>query len=737
MRSIKQRSSKRNDLFRRFLRAYIAVLAVPMVFGVIVYQTAFTAVEEQAIDTHRAILRQTQSALERSLREVERLALEIANDPKVRRFAFLDEPYQGANAYAILDTASTLSDRAFNNEMILGYYVYFAENEMVLGPDFASPMRRFYPDRFRYRGIPYTRWVREFVTETHLGTYVPSSETIVNDQEENVITYLRSFPVPGRPRGVIAILLDNRELEKLFQGIDLDIGGWAAVLDASGTVVTQTSQEMAALSLDFAGNGDRSRIERLSGRAMLLTSLTSPSSDWTYVAVVPVESVMQRVETIRRVVVTVVIATLLVGIGLAAVMAYRHTKPVQLLVHNNRALQDELKAQAPFLRAAFLERLLRGEFYSEHETRNIIEHVDVDLRGAAYTVVLVGVDGSLDQSADTGLSSLQERRLMVEDILRREAGAAKVVLHNMYDRRITAIVVHDDGVPEIAHGQVERLVARWQRVVHTHGLAHLSFGVGGSYAALTDIARSFEEARSALSHLQFLHSSSVAWFSDLNRSKQGYYFPQELETRLMNAVRAGDANAVEALLGHLREENVSERSLTEEYVRLLAFDLWATVLKLLDEQVIRDERLADETRRQYTDVALAEPHIALDACARSLYSLCESVETRKKSHNSTVVKRVKEFIQRHYADPGLSLTLLSQEFSVSEAYLSGLFKEQTGENLSAYLQSVRMRHAKDLLDETYIPVKDVGKRVGYPSYSTFARAFKRVFGVSASDYRAG
>lgn len=734
------RSTKRNEFFRRFLRAYIAVLAVPMVFGTIVYHTAFTAVEEQAIDTHRAILRQTQSALERSLREVERLALEIANDPKIRRFAFLDEPYRGANAYAILDTASTLTDRAFNNEMILGYYVFFKENEMVLGPDFASRMRRFYPELFQYSGIPYTRWVREFVTAPHIGTYVPAHEARVRDQNATIITYLRSFPVAGRPHGVVAILLDNAEFSNLFEGIDLDIGGWAAVMDGSGRVITQTSggtEPTPALPVTITNAPDRSRIEQVNGRAMLITTLRSTTSDWTYIAVVPVESVMQRVETIRRVVVAVVIATVMVGIALAAVMAYRHTKPVQLLVHDNRALQSELKAQAPLLRAAFLERLLRGEFYSEHETRNIIEHVDVDLRGQAYTVILVGVGDGADRRPENELPGLQERRLMVQDVFGREVGSTRVILHNMYDRRITAIVVHDDDVPEIAHGQVERLVARWQRVAHGHGLAEVSFGVGGLCTALTDIAGSFEEARSALGHLQYLHSSSVAWFSDLSRSKQGYHFPQELETRLMNAVRAGDAEAVEALLEQLREENLGGRSLSEEYVRLLAFDLWATVLKLLEEQVIRDEELAKDTRSQFTDVALAEPHIALDACARSFYRLCESVDARKKSHNNTVVNRVKDFIQRHYADPALSLTLLSQEFSVSEAYLSGLFKEQTGENLSTYLQSVRMRHARDLLEETYIPVKDVGRRVGYPSYSTFARAFKRVFGVSASDFRTG
>jgi AraC-like DNA-binding protein len=504
------------------------------------------------------------------------------------------------------------------------------------------------------------------------------------------------------------------------------------VLNQSGGVLTGTERDGIPAQLDL--KSDRTEIRRIDGRSMLVTGVQSGRTGWTYAAVVPVEGVLQRVETIRRVVVGVVVVTVLVGLGVAAVMAHRHTKPVQLLLHDNRALHDELERQAPFLRAAFLERLFRGEFYSEEETRSVIDHVDVDLRGAGYTAILVEVGADL--TSNDQLASVQRRRIIVRDALYREGGSMKLVMHDMYDHRIAVIAVHTDEDPDIATGDVDRLLRRWSRVLQTHGLPDIRFGVGSFRRELTGVAASFEEARSALAYLQFLQSSTVAWFGDLSPSKRGYYYPQELETRLMNAVRAGDAGAVEHLLSEIREKNINERTLSQEFVRLLAYDLWATVLKLLEERVVRDDELTEEARSSYTQLDPAEPHIALDACARALYKLCASVEARKKSHNTSVADRIKAFIERRYADPALSLTLLSEEFSVSEAYLSGLFKEQTGENLSTYLQSVRMHHAKRLLEGSYISVKEIGRRVGYPSYSTFARAFKRVFGVSASDYRS-
>ena len=96
--NVSERVSRNSTFFQRFLRAYILVLGVPIVFGAIAYRTAFKAVEAQAIDTHMAILRQIEGILARGLREVERIALEVIENPKVRRFSFIDEPFEGANA---------------------------------------------------------------------------------------------------------------------------------------------------------------------------------------------------------------------------------------------------------------------------------------------------------------------------------------------------------------------------------------------------------------------------------------------------------------------------------------------------------------------------------------------------------------------------------------------------------------------------------------------------------------
>ena len=89
----------------------------------------------------------------------------------------------------------------------------------------------------------------------------------------------------------------------------------------------------------------------------------------------------------------------------------------------------------------------------------------------------------------------------------------------------------------------------------------------------------------------------------------------------------------------------------------------------------------------------------------------------------------------NYTDPALSLTTIAAHFGVSPAYLSQLFKEETGENFSDCLETIRMEHASQLLADPRLSVGDIACQLGYNSDKVFRRAFKRVKGTSPTDYR--
>jgi two-component system response regulator YesN len=100
-----------------------------------------------------------------------------------------------------------------------------------------------------------------------------------------------------------------------------------------------------------------------------------------------------------------------------------------------------------------------------------------------------------------------------------------------------------------------------------------------------------------------------------------------------------------------------------------------------------------------------------------------------------VIRRAREYLERFYADQETSLETMAEHLGLTAAYLSRLFKTETGRNYSEELAALRIEKAKELLTHTNLRSFEVGARVGYANPQYFATAFKKATGVSPSEYR--
>ena len=106
----------------------------------------------------------------------------------------------------------------------------------------------------------------------------------------------------------------------------------------------------------------------------------------------------------------------------------------------------------------------------------------------------------------------------------------------------------------------------------------------------------------------------------------------------------------------------------------------------------------------------------------------------KRAHNDEIVHRVQQHIDLHMDEP-LRVGQLAATFGISPRNLSRRFSTATGRGPHAYLQHMRIEHAKRLLETTAEPVERVRRLVGYHDSAAFRRAFKDSAGVAPSGYR--
>lgn len=72
---------------------------------------------------------------------------------------------------------------------------------------------------------------------------------------------------------------------------------------------------------------------------------------------------------------------------------------------------------------------------------------------------------------------------------------------------------------------------------------------------------------------------------------------------------------------------------------------------------------------------------------------------------------------------------------LTERSLLRRFRKATGQTPAAYIQTLRVEEAKQMLETTDMPIEDIAAEVGYTETSSFRNAFRRYVGMPASTYR--
>jgi two-component system response regulator YesN len=105
----------------------------------------------------------------------------------------------------------------------------------------------------------------------------------------------------------------------------------------------------------------------------------------------------------------------------------------------------------------------------------------------------------------------------------------------------------------------------------------------------------------------------------------------------------------------------------------------------------------------------------------------------KRPPNS-IVQKLQEYIAQHLHEDFSREDLATYVF-LNEAYISRLFRKETGISLSDYILQERMKKAAGLLTGTDEAVSQIAVNLGFGNFSYFARMFKRVYGVTPHEFR--
>jgi two-component system response regulator YesN len=124
-----------------------------------------------------------------------------------------------------------------------------------------------------------------------------------------------------------------------------------------------------------------------------------------------------------------------------------------------------------------------------------------------------------------------------------------------------------------------------------------------------------------------------------------------------------------------------------------------------------------------------------DYTRRILYSGLAFRERSVNFPQTEMIDQAKEYIDRHYMDPGLSLGEVATCINLSPSHFSTLFSQVISQTFKEYTTNIRLKKAKELLRSTAQTSSEIAYQVGYIDPHYFSSVFKKKIGLSPKEYR--
>jgi len=216
----------------------------------------------------------------------------------------------------------------------------------------------------------------------------------------------------------------------------------------------------------------------------------------------------------------------------------------------------------------------------------------------------------------------------------------------------------------------------------------------------------------------------------------------DMERTLLACLRRGDnAEGQNILFNLLKALFQTVRNNFSEAQWISVFKLKAIELAVLLTRAVSDPKnIKNNTALETTERCLRkiEESNTFEEIAEILSSITERMSGMIFSFNGvrhfSALRKAERYIWNHYTRK-LGLKEIAQASGLSAPYFSTIFKEEMGENLSNYLNRLRVDKAAAMLTTTNIPISEVAKICGFEDQSWFSKIFKNNTGLTPGKYR--
>ncbi|MBE1440605.1 helix-turn-helix domain-containing protein [Paenibacillus sp. OAS669] len=756
----------KRSIYLFWLISNLTILCIPIIITMLVLFQSQHLLSTEVIRSNRALLNQIKQSLDNQFKDIKQMGMQLSLDPKV--VSYVDKA-DYSDVQTRLDTLAlipSLNSYSASNGNISEMYVYLKKQHFGVTTSTMNEEPLLFQLHHGNEGITLQQW-RERMEQPYFGSFLSLAP--------GSLVYLQSLPlqIGDNPPATLVVLLNEERLKNEISNIQIAQAGTVTILDKENHPILFTGDPDTASQLDFSQiqSSEGSFNQQLGKEEVTVSYIASVETDWKYVSIIPAKVYSAKVSQLRSWIYVALLLCLFVGGPLSIWITRRHYMPIRRMVDSvspkvrsnlegigdefsllqsfmteNAAMQDlanqTIQKQQNALKSHFLARLLKGRVESGSALIQSLESFDLRFETNRFAVLFMHIGDYSALFKDNDLrdaeSKLQYVYFIVTNIT-EELIKRRHAVHSTEVDGMMAFLVNIYGYDEArAKQELIEIAHEAQKVIQDNFYIQVTIGISGIHSSLSGIPHGFDEALEALEYKFVIGPSQIIPFDRIKRPKNELYYPLDMERQLINHIRTGQYEEAMETVGELIATNVSDGTLSLQLGKLLMFELIGTILKAIEHMDHGTNELAAEKHELIKQLTQCESFTEIeDEIYQFLKTVCDYVDSKKKSHNTNLKEQVLTYIEDNLSDIDLSLTSTSHHFNVNGPYLSRFFKEQTGETFIDYVNKQRVQWSKKLLQESEETITDITQKVGFSNSNTFIRVFKRYEGITPGQFRKG
>lgn len=261
--------------------------------------------------------------------------------------------------------------------------------------------------------------------------------------------------------------------------------------------------------------------------------------------------------------------------------------------------------------------------------------------------------------------------------------------------------------------------------------ADFTCGIGTLCSSPSALCESYQCARSAYRQTGF--ESPVSYFSSeeiLPHDAFNFSLFKESLTRAFEEYNSSILSDTIATLCDLIDTH------PHHYVQALdaAINILYLAISLLPDSISNLNHIFSEFSDGYMSIYRQQNTSQVAGWLKTFsQGICTFFDEKTKDYKNKIVFDVKKYINEHVSEK-LSLNQIAAQFGISTSYLSQLFSKYSTLGFNEYINYCKIQEAKRLLQEEHLKIYEVAEIMSFGSEFYFSKVFKKVEGISPSEY---